>query len=54
MNQKEFELIADVINITEDEGRIDFGLLVENFTIALGDNYPKTFDPNKFLKLLGL
>lgn len=52
MNQKEFELIADVINITEDEGRIDYSLLIENFTIALSEY--KTFDPNKFLKLLGL
>lgn len=52
MNQKEFELIADVINITEDEGRIDYGLLIENFCIALAE-YP-AFDSNKFLKALGL
>jgi len=52
MNQKEFELIADVINITEDEGRIDYSLLIENFVIALSEY--KSFDSNKFLKMLGL
>lgn len=52
MNQKEFELIADVINITEDEGRIDYSLLIENFVIALSEY--KSFDRNKFLKMLGL
>lgn len=52
MNQKEFELIADVINITEDEGRLDYGLLIENFCIALSKY--KSFDSDKFLKLLGL
>lgn len=55
MNQKEFELIAGVINgLQEQLGITNTSLLVEHFVIALAASYPKTFDSNKFLKALGL
>lgn len=55
MNQKEFELIATILREADVRGYVvNYDLLVEDVIIELKRNYPKTFDPNKFLKLLGL
>jgi hypothetical protein len=56
MNQKEFELIAEVIvnNFSgwgQDSVRTT---LVNDFADELAKNYPKTFNRDKFLKACGL
>jgi len=56
MNQKEFLIIAGVLRDMYDMPLWHdvTGITIFKFTEALEQNYPKTFDRDKFMKACGL
>jgi len=52
MNQKEFELIAEVLKANLDDG--GELTIIYGFADRLEEQYPATFDKDKFMKSCGL